>query len=225
MPILEGRNTDQAVLNNVFQLDPPGGSIVNALTEVKVIYNSGPNKKAIINFVGGTDVAAKTNLTALGLPFVINGVESADKPAGTVIAQDPPPGDYPPGFKVTLTVSNGVTQITLPNIALKGRDAVVSELTALGLKPSVELAASDTVEKDKVIGERHYVKESKSLFMHKKSMILQERLYFRNLPLSNWVEHEMVVEEGSDLRGLLKNASVFNSPSLAGADDSSKYLS
>ena len=84
--------------------------------------------------------------------------------------------------------------------------------------------AMDELLADIRVEERHYVKESKSLFMNKKSMILQERLYFRNLPLSNWVEHEMVVEEGSDLRGLLKNASVFNSPSLAGADDSSKYL-
>jgi beta-lactam-binding protein with PASTA domain len=152
IPRLEGRNTDQAVLNNVFLLDPPGGSVVDAASEVKVIYNSGPNKKTVSNFVGGTDVAAKANLTALGLPFVINPVESADKPAGTVIAQDPPPGDYPPGQKVTLTVSNGVTQIPLPNITGLGRDAAISQLTALGLKPSSELAASDTVEKDKVIG-------------------------------------------------------------------------
>lgn len=59
------------------------------------------------------------------------------------------------------------------------------------------------------VEERHYVRESKSLFMNKKAMILQERLYFRNLPLSNWVEHEMTVEEGGDLGRLAKAASVF----------------
>ncbi len=151
-PVPEARVTDQAVLGNVFLLDPAGGTSVPALSNVKVIFSASPNKKTVSNFVGGTDVAAKTNLTALGLPFVINGVESADKAAGTVIAQDPLPGDYPPGTKVTLTVSNGVTQVPLPNITGLGRDAAISQLTALGLKPSSELSASDTVEKDKVIG-------------------------------------------------------------------------
>ena len=84
--------------------------------------------------------------------------------------------------------------------------------------------AMDDLLADIRVEERHYVKESKSLFMNKKSMILQERLYFRNLPLSNWVEHEMVVEEGCDLKNLMRNASVFSSGSIAGVDDSAKML-
>ena len=42
------------------------------------------------------------------------------------------------------------------------------------------------------------------LFMNRKSLVLQERLFFRNIPLSNWVEHEMVVEEGADIDKLAK---------------------
>jgi hypothetical protein len=57
--------------------------------------------------------------------------------------------------------------------------------------------------------ERHYVRENKMLFMHKKSLVLQERIFFRNIPLSNWVEHEMVVEEGADVDQLAKTLSVF----------------
>src|SRR5262249_26484040 len=52
--------------------------------------------------------------------------------------------------------------------------------------------------------ERHYVRENKMLFMNKKSLVLQERIFFRNIPLSNWVEHEMVVEEGADVDQLAK---------------------
>jgi hypothetical protein len=37
-------------------------------------------------------------------------------------------------------------------------------------------------------------------------MIMQERLFFRNIPLSNWIEHEMVVEEGTDLDRLPKES-------------------
>ncbi|MEP7366508.1 MAG: hypothetical protein ABI972_24890 [Acidobacteriota bacterium] len=71
------------------------------------------------------------------------------------------------------------------------------------------------------VEERHYMRESKSLFLNKKSMVLQERLYFRNIPLSNWVEHELTVEEGGDVGTLAKAASIFTARAL-GTDKSSK---
>jgi uncharacterized protein YbjQ (UPF0145 family) len=47
-------------------------------------------------------------------------------------------------------------------------------------------------------------------------MILQERLYFRNIPLSSWVEHEMVVEEDmADLQHIAKGCSIFSTKSLS----------
>jgi hypothetical protein len=55
-------------------------------------------------------------------------------------------------------------------------------------------------------------------------MVLQERLYFRNIPLSNWVEHEMVVEEeGADIQHIAKGCSVFSTKSLS--EDSKTALS
>jgi hypothetical protein len=62
--------------------------------------------------------------------------------------------------------------------------------------------------------ERHYLRENKMLFMNKKSLVLQERIFFRNIPLSNWVEHEMVVEEGADVDKLAKTLSIFGSDLL-----------
>lgn len=66
------------------------------------------------------------------------------------------------------------------------------------------------------VEERHYMRENKSVFMNRKSLVLQERLFFRNIPLSNWVEHEMVVEEGSDMKNLAKQCSIFSTRSLSG---------
>ena len=71
----------------------------------------------------------------------------------------------------------------------------------------------DDVMQDLRIEERSYVRESKSLNAARKTMVLQERLYFRNIPLSNWIEHEMIVEEGRDLQALPKE-SVFAPTSL-----------
>ena len=56
--------------------------------------------------------------------------------------------------------------------------------------------ALDEFMQDFRVEERSYVRESKSLSVLQKTMVMQERLFFRNIPLSNWIEHEMVVEEG-----------------------------
>jgi uncharacterized membrane protein YhiD involved in acid resistance len=79
----------------------------------------------------------------------------------------------------------------------------------------------DNMLADIRVEERHYMKESKSMFVNKKSMILQERLFFRNIPLSNWVEHEMTMEEGGDLSKLTQAASVFTQKGIGAAASAS----
>jgi hypothetical protein len=59
------------------------------------------------------------------------------------------------------------------------------------------------------VEERHYFRENRSAESKMKAMILQERLYFRNIPLSNWVEHEMVVEENAEVSQMAKGRSIF----------------
>lgn len=75
--------------------------------------------------------------------------------------------------------------------------------------------ALDDFMADFRVEERSYVRESKSLASSTKSMVMQERLFFRNIPLSNWIEHEMIVEEGRDLDQLPKE-SVFATATLSG---------
>jgi hypothetical protein len=66
------------------------------------------------------------------------------------------------------------------------------------------------------VEERSYMREMKSLNASRKSMVMQERLFFRNIPLSNWIEREMVLEDGQDL-DQLPTASVFQAaPALSG---------
>lgn len=66
------------------------------------------------------------------------------------------------------------------------------------------------------VEERHYVRETRSHFINRRSMVMQERLYFRNIPLSNWVEHELALEEGSDLQmAAAHEASVFSARALS----------
>jgi hypothetical protein len=74
--------------------------------------------------------------------------------------------------------------------------------------------AMDEFMQDFRVDERSYARESKSLNASRKTMVMQERLFFRNIPLSNWIEHEMIVEEGTDLDQLPKE-SVFAAASIA----------
>ncbi len=48
------------------------------------------------------------------------------------------------------------------------------------------------------IEERRYIRESKSLFVTRKCLVVQERLFFRSLPLSDWIEREYWLEESGD---------------------------
>jgi hypothetical protein len=64
------------------------------------------------------------------------------------------------------------------------------------------------------VEERSYVRETKSLNASKKTMVMQERIFFRNIPLSNWIEREMLLEDGLDTSRQLTAESVFTPPPL-----------
>ena len=84
------------------------------------------------------------------------------------------------------------------------------EQAARGIEENARRKAMDEFLADLRVEERHYVREHRVLFAHKKSLVLQERIFFRNIPISSWVEHEVPVEEGADLDGVAKTLSVFS---------------
>jgi hypothetical protein len=81
---------------------------------------------------------------------------------------------------------------------------------ARGIEENARRKALDEFLADLHVEERHYVREHRVLFAHRKSVVLEERIFFRNIPLSNWVEHEIPVEEGADLDAVAKTLSVFS---------------
>ena len=68
-----------------------------------------------------------------------------------------------------------------------------------GAKDSARREALDEFLADVHVEQRHYVKDNKLLFQNRKALVLQERIFFRNIPLSNWIEHEIVLQEGEDV--------------------------
>lgn len=98
--------------------------------------------------------------------------------------------------------------------AVIGTQKVTLEERIKATEETTKRIALDDFMHDFRVEERSYVRESKSASSSKKSMIMQERLFFRNIPLSNWIEREMLVEEGHDLNQL-PHDSVFTPSALA----------
>ena len=54
------------------------------------------------------------------------------------------------------------------------------------------------------VEQRHYTRENRLLLHNRRSVILQERMCFRNLPLSDWIEHEIAIDFGADIERLVR---------------------
>jgi hypothetical protein len=92
----------------------------------------------------------------------------------------------------------------------------VLEETLKSAEYAIRRNALDEFLADIRVEERHYTREQKVLFMHKRMLVRQERIFFRNIPLSSWVEHEMPIEEGVDADKLAQTMSVFANAALFG---------
>ena len=99
--------------------------------------------------------------------------------------------------------------------SIEAQKSTLEELQCLR-EESARRKALDDFLADLRMEERHFVREQKLLFASRKSLVLQERLYFRHIPLCNWVEHEVPIEDGADVKSLLQTMSVF-APELLGA--------
>jgi len=99
--------------------------------------------------------------------------------------------------------------------ALLSTNKVTLEERVKSTEESTRRKALDEFMQEFRVEERSYMRETKSMFSNKKLMVMQERLFFRNIPLSNWVEHEMLLEEGSDTQQTAKSCSVFSTKGIS----------
>jgi hypothetical protein len=60
------------------------------------------------------------------------------------------------------------------------------------------------------VEQRHYTRENRLLTHSKKSLVLQERMFFRGIPLSDWIEHEVTLEDGADVARMVQDMTIFD---------------
>jgi hypothetical protein len=75
---------------------------------------------------------------------------------------------------------------------------------------SAKRQAFDAFLSELTVEQRHYTRENRLLLHNRKSLVLQERMYFRNIPLSGWIEHEVTIDEGADLNRVVQDMTVFD---------------
>ncbi|HIS45169.1 MAG TPA: Stk1 family PASTA domain-containing Ser/Thr kinase [Candidatus Scatomorpha merdigallinarum] len=108
------------------------------------------------NFVGADyeDVVNNSSYREL-YKFTVTYTIDPTIPEGEIISQDPEAGRslmiVPEGIEVTLTVSTGVRESTVPDVLNHSRSEAISELQAAGFDYEIVEAASDTITQNYVI--------------------------------------------------------------------------
>ncbi len=120
-------------------------------SEVVLTVSSGPGKVAVPNVVNTKEGDALSALADLGLVAVLPSLQvpSASIAAGTVISVSPAPGkQVARGTKVTLTVSSGPAQITVPTLVGLSEGDATAALKKLGLGVKVKPVVITDVSQD-----------------------------------------------------------------------------
>ncbi len=105
--------------------------------------------------------------------------------------------------------------------SLDAQRTALQESLPTALRAAEETArrkAFDAFLSEIKVEQRHYTRENRMLLHNRKSLVLQERMFFRNIPLSDWIEHEIVMDEGADVGRLVQDMTIFDKAVISIAD-------
>jgi beta-lactam-binding protein with PASTA domain/predicted Ser/Thr protein kinase len=111
-----------------------------------------PEELTVPDVIGRKSATATQILQNRGFEVDIENVVNPDVERDTVAAQDPRPNTTATeGSTVTITVSTGPGEASVPTVAGLPEDEASDQLTAAGFEPRVERAFSDEVRRGRVI--------------------------------------------------------------------------
>jgi serine/threonine-protein kinase len=130
-------NSDQVEAGLVIRSNPSGGTTATRGSTIVLTVSKGEKLAKVPVLVGTQRSVAVQQIRGRGLTPSVEEEESA-KPAGEVIRQSPSAGsELPGGSSVSIVVSKGEEQATVPNVIGKERAAAVEALREAGLEPTV----------------------------------------------------------------------------------------
>ncbi|MCP1102744.1 serine/threonine protein kinase [Aequitasia blattaphilus] len=150
----ESANSDSVESGNVISTNPTAGAKATKDATITMTVSLGakkPDKVEVPNVVGTDEASAIAAIENVGLKVNLKRANSRDVESGLVISQDPASGKKDPGTTVTITVSTGPENVTVPSLAGYSLEAAKSALTNVGLTWEVTYEKSDTVTAGMVI--------------------------------------------------------------------------
>jgi beta-lactam-binding protein with PASTA domain len=135
---------------------PHEGAEVTKGTRVRLLVSQGPEQVAVPDVTGLSQASAESRLRDAHLEVQVDEKESEDVPEGDVISQDPAAGtDVARNSTVTIAVSTGKPQVTVPDVVGLKEAKANSALSRAGLTPvRQEREVTDPTQDGVVIEQR-----------------------------------------------------------------------
>ncbi|HEX6229647.1 MAG TPA: PASTA domain-containing protein, partial [Solirubrobacterales bacterium] len=136
-PQVRQLNSERVEAGLVIKSEPSGGTTATRGSPVVLIVSRGARLVRVPVLVGTDRPVAVQQIRGRGLVAEVSEEES-DAPAGEVIRQAPSAGsELPRGSTVSIVVSQGQEEASVPNVIGKERREAVEMVRAAGLTPSV----------------------------------------------------------------------------------------
>lgn len=148
---------DKAPEGEVTAQDPPPGNEVPADAPIKLTVSDGPDKRVVPDVSGKTAVEATTELVNAGFTVSERNEFSDSTDQGRVIGTDPKAGtELAKDAPVVIRISQGIEQVTVPNVVGKMAADARNELKTAGFDVGEEQRAlddPDSTDDGKVVGQ------------------------------------------------------------------------
>jgi eukaryotic-like serine/threonine-protein kinase len=133
-------NDERVAEGKVIRTSPAALTRLREGQTVTVVVSAGKPKIQVPDVAGQPLEQARKALTDDGFKVVDRAEPNDQVPAGTVIGTDPPTGtEVERGSQVTLVVSQGTNQVTVPNVEGMGRDQAIAIIAQAGLRPVIDV--------------------------------------------------------------------------------------
>ena len=151
-PVVERHENAEFAKGHVYNQSPDAGQRIPKNDQVRIFVSSGKPKVSVPNVVGQARDDAISTLAAQHLKAHAVDIFST-KPVGTVIAQDPRPGERVFwNTRVRINVSKGAAPISVPPVVGLNVDLAASQLEGSGFKVQRQYVESGD-PKDTVVGQ------------------------------------------------------------------------
>jgi eukaryotic-like serine/threonine-protein kinase len=143
------RETSSSVdAGDVIRSEPSPGLRARVGSTVMIFVSSGPKMVSVPDVLNQSESSARSELRAANLLVNVESEES-ELPEDTVIEQDPTPGSsVEEGEQVTIVLSEGPGDVSVPNVVGQSRESAVARLSALGLNIRIVEVETESQSED-----------------------------------------------------------------------------